>query len=286
MKTKEQIKAIMTTSFMSNETLANKYGFNVGDSFDVHFSIVSIENVWFEIVAFCIFVHEQIFDQHKKEIDFAISEQKSGTPNWYKNKSLAFQNGFDLFPDSDVFDNSDATPQQIESSKIVKYCSVKESQESNRLIIKIASESNGELEPLTLQQIESFTEYISEIKYAGVRIRVINNPADLLILDLVVFRDPLVINENGLGIKNGDRPVEDRIKLYMKELPFNGELVINDLIEQLRRVPGVRDVFINSATSSFYEVDGYTDFTSFNVKRIPEAGYFKLENFDNVSYVV
>ena len=238
------------------------------------------------VVAFSIWAFEKILDIHKIQIDQAILQQKSGTQNWYKNKSLAFQYGFDLVTDTDVYDNSLSTIEVVEDSKIVKYCSVKESTESNRLIVKIASEIDAVLEPLTPDQLESFTTYIQEIKYAGVKIKVVNNPADILVFDLVVYRDPLVINDQGVSILNGNKPVEDRILAYMKELPFNGELLMNDLIEQLRNVPGVNNVYFNSAGSSAYDIDGYGDFTFFTVARIPEAGYFKVENFNTVSYVV
>jgi hypothetical protein len=249
-------------------------------------SKVALYRLFTFVVAFSIWALEKIFDQHTIDIDTRISEQKSGTKNWYKNKSLDFQYGFYLMTDSDVYDNTLATDEQIEASKIVKYCSVKESQESNRLIVKIASEVNEVLEPLTDDQLDSFTAYIEEIKYAGVKVKVVNNPADKLILDLVVFRDPLVLSDTGMSIRNPSQPIEDRIKAYMKELPFNGELVLNDMIEQLRKVPGVVNVHIQSASSSHFDVGGYTDFTTFNIARIPEAGYFKIENFDTIAYVV
>jgi hypothetical protein len=249
-------------------------------------SKVALYRLFTFVVAFSIWALEKIFDQHTIDIDTRISEQKSGTKNWYKNKALDFQYGFYLMTDSDVYDNTLATDEQIEASKIVKYCSVKESQESNRLIVKIASEVNEVLEPLTDDQLDSFTAYIEEIKYAGVKVKVVNNPADKLILDLVVFRDPLVLSDTGMSILNASQPIEDRIKAYMKELPFNGELVLNDMIEQLRKVPGVVNVHIQSASSSHFDVGGYTDFTTFNIARIPEAGYFKIENFDTIAYVV
>lgn len=286
MRTFVEIKRVMTGSFMNSETLSTAYGFPAGSVFEEQFSKTSVENLFFEIIAYSLFLFEQIFDQHKLDIDTRIAEQKSGTKNWYKNKSLDFQYGFYLVTDSDIFENGLATPEQIEASKVVKYCSVKESQESNRLIVKIASEANEVLEPLTASQLDSFTAYIEEIKYAGVKIKVVNNPADKLVLDLLVFRDPLVLSDTGMSILNGNQPVEDRIKAYMKELPFNGELVLNDMIEQLRNVPGVFNVHIQSASSSHFDVGGYTDFTTFNIARIPEAGYFKIESFNTIAYVV
>jgi hypothetical protein len=251
-------------------------------------SKVAIYRLLTYVVAFAIWSLEKLFDIHKKEIDTAIYEQKSGTPTWYKNMSLGFQFGFDLIVDSDKFDNTGFTDDEIESSKIIKYCSVKESSESNRLIIKVAGEKDDVLTPLTNIEITSFSEYINEIKYAGVKINVVNNPADKLLLDMDIYVDVLVIDQNGNSIANGGKPVETAIKSYMKSLPFDGELVINDLIEKLRDVPGVINAHIKTASSSYYDILtlSYVDFSPINVKTIPVAGYFEIVNFDNVRYVV
>jgi hypothetical protein len=233
-------------------------------------------------------VLEMLFDNHKKEIDTAIYEQKSGTPRWYRNMSLAFQYGFDLLEDSDKFDNTGFTTDQIEASKIIKYCSVKESIESNRLTIKVAGELGENLAPLDLTQIASFREYLAEIKYAGVKINVVNYPADKLLLNMAIYRDVLVLDENGNSIIYGGKPVEKAIREYMKALPFDGELVLNDLIEKLRAVDGVDNAHIINATSSAYSIatHGYLAFAPINVKTIPVAGYFEIVNFDTVTYVV
>ena len=251
-------------------------------------SKVAVFRLFAYIIASSIWLLESIFDNHKKEIDIALYEQKSGTPRWYRNMSLAFQYGFDLLEDSDKFDNTGYTDDQIEASKIIKYCSVKESIESNRLTIKVAGESGDALEPLDDTQITAFLQYMSEVKYAGVKLNVVNNPADKLLLNMQIYRDVLVIDENGVSILNGDKPVEKAIRSYMKELPFDGELVLNDLIAHIRAVEGVDDANITIATSSFYDTatSSYTAFQPINVKTIPIAGYFEIENFNTVTYVV
>ncbi|PWA10981.1 nucleotidyltransferase [Flavobacterium laiguense] len=282
------IKQELTANFMGNAVLQNSYGFADGAVFESEFSKVSIESILFDIFAFGVFLLEVIFDYHKKEIDTAIYEQKSGTPRWYRNMSLAFQYGFDLLDDSDKFENTGFTADQIEASKIIKYCSVKESIESNRLTIKVAGESGDDLIPLDVTQITAFKDYLAEIKYAGVKINVVNNPADKLQLTMAIYRDVLVIDENGNSILNGGKPVEKAIRDYMKNLPFDGELVINDLIAKLRAIDGVNNAHIINATSSAYDsaTADYLGFVPINVKTIPVAGYFEIVNFDTVSYVV
>lgn len=287
-RTIKEIKDSITGLFMSNPVLQAAYEFEAGAVFENEFSKVSVESISFDVVAFSIWLLESIFDNHKKEIDTALYEQKSGTPRWYRNMSLAFQYGFDLLEDSDKFDNTGYTDDQIEASKIIKYCSVKESIESNRLTIKVAGESGDALEPLDDTQITAFLQYMSEVKYAGVKLNVVNNPADKLLLNMQIYRDVLVIDENGVSILNGDKPVEKAIRSYMKTLPFDGVLVLNDLIAHIRAVEGVDDANITIATSSFYDTatSSYTAFQPINVKTIPIAGYFEIENFNTVTYVV
>ncbi|SHG98173.1 hypothetical protein SAMN05443549_109107 [Flavobacterium fluvii] len=251
-------------------------------------SRVAIYRLFVFVVAYAIWLLEVLFDVHKTQIDTALYEQKSGTARWYRNMALSFQYGFDLLYDSDKFDNAGYTIDQIEASQIVKYCSVKESFESNKLTIKVAGENGNLLAPLTAPQLESFNEFMQEIKYAGVRLNIVNNPVDKLVLIMAIYRDVLVIDENGNSILDGGKPVETAIKAYMKALPFDGELVLNDLIANLRTVPGVDNAHIFNATSSHWNSVGlgFSDFAPINVRTTPTSGYFEIVNFDNVSYVV
>ncbi len=240
------------------------------------------------IVSYAIFNLELIFDKHTTQIDAAIYENKPGTARWYRNMALKFQYGFALLNDDDEFDNNGFTTDQVESSKIIKYCSVKESSESSRLIIKIAGETNGELSELLPDEITAFNYYLSEVAYAGVKLNVVNNPADKLFLNLQVYRNPLVIDSQGNNIELGGKSIDEALKVYMKNLPFDGELVINDMIDFLRDVPGIINVHVVSAKSSYKDlaIDAFTDFQEINVKTTPVAGYFKIEINSLISYVV
>lgn len=277
-RTLEDIQQQMLNSIANNTELSNLNST----------SNTSIYRLMVFIVAMAIWTLEKLFDIHSSEVDKVIYENKPGTARWYRNMSLAFQFGFNLLTDDDQFDNTGATQEQIENSKIVKYCSVKESLESSRLIIKVASGDAINLLPLTQTQIDSFKYYISEIAYAGVKTNIVNNPADKLLITMRVYRNPLVIDEAGNNILTGGKSVEIAIKNYIKNLPFDGELVINDLIDYLRDVPGVENAHVISAASSFQDLvtNLYTPFTTIDVKTIPVAGYFVVEDFNNITYVV
>lgn len=282
----KQIKLDITTPFMANETLAADYGFVVGADFDTEFSKVSLENFIFSIVASAIFLLEQIFDTHKKEVNDIIEAKMPHRPSWYRTKALAFQYGFDLIPDTDKYDNTGYTAEQIEASKVVKYAAVTKS--GGQLYIKIASETAGVLAPIAPEVKAAFDFYIEEIADCGVKYLIVNHLPDILKLWINVEINPLVLTADGMSILNGNYPVEDAINDYMKDLPFNGELVLAHLVDKLQQVDGVKIPTIYNATSQAVDINTglYLPAEYIDVKTVPVSGYFTISNFDNISYVV
>ncbi|MDB0603198.1 nucleotidyltransferase [Tenacibaculum maritimum] len=287
-RTRTEIKNQITSSFVNNEIIRAAYGLTEGLTFEQQFSLVSFENILFDIISFSILLLEQLFNQHTTEVDDKLYNQKSGRLPWYRYMALKFQYGFNLLTNSDEFDSSGATAEQIEASKIIKYAAVNEGDVQGTIIVKIAGESDGVLAPISEGAQTSVEAYFQEIKYAGSRIRIINYLHDRLFLNLQIFRDPLVLDENGVSILNGNKPVEEAINAYMKELPFDGELELESLIDKLQLVQGVITVNLINASSSWITptTGGYGLATPINIKRIPESGYYKVENFDTVAYVV
>lgn len=285
-RTTAEIKLEITTAFMNNGVLSFLYGFQIGTSFEETFSNTALESIIFDIMAFCVYTHETLFDIHKAEIDDKLTNQKSGRPSWYRYMALQFQYGFSLVPDKDYFDNTNATEEQIETSKIVKYAAV--TQPPGRLVIKIAGEVNNVLSPIPTGAQVSFIEYVEEFKWGGVDVDVINFLPDRLYLVIQVERDALVLDENGMSILNGNYPVNDAIQQYMKELPFDGQLVLLHLIDKLQKVPGVKIPTIISAKSSWIDADlgGYGPPQPISIKTIPVSGYFEVQGFNDISYVV
>lgn len=249
-------------------------------------SKTAIWRLWIYITSFAIWSLEKIFDQHKKEVDFRLSELKPHTARWYRNKALAFQYGFDLQKDSDIFDNTGKTEDEINTSKIVKYSAVIESKNEGRLIMKIATEKGGKLQPISPSEKQAFEAYIAEIKDAGVRLSVVNYPPDILRLKMKVVYNPLVLNNSGQSILSGQKPVEEAINTYLKNLPFNGELVLAHLIDALQKAEGVKIPHLILAESKSIKSDGlYGDFEPIEISKIPVSGYFVIENFNQISYI-
>ena len=249
-------------------------------------SKVAIWRLWVYIIAVAIWSLEKLFDQHRADIDKRLAELKPHTARWYRSKALAFQYGFDLLPDSDTFNNQGHTEEAIEASKIVKYSAVIESKNEGRLIVKIAGEQGEQLQPITDAQKQAFEAYLQEIKDAGVRLSVVNYQPDILHLQMKIVYDPLVLDSNGQSILHATKPVEETIKNYLKRLPFNGELVLAHLIDVLQQAEGVKIPHLVLAQSKNITIGGgYGAFETIEISKIPTAGYFTIDNFNDITYV-
>ncbi|WP_314204536.1 nucleotidyltransferase [Capnocytophaga bilenii] len=249
-------------------------------------SKVAIWRLWVYIIAVAIWSLEKLFDQHRADIDKRLAELKPHTARWYRSKALAFQYGFDLLPDSDKFNNQGHTEEAIEASKIVKYSAVIESKNEGRLIVKIAGEQGEQLQPITDAQKQAFEAYLQEIKDAGVRLSVVNYQPDVLHLQMKIIYDPLVLDSNGQSIIHATKPVEETVKSYLKRLPFNGELVLAHLIDALQQAEGVKIPHLVLAQSKNITSGGsYGAFETIEISKIPTAGYFTIDNFNDITYV-
>ena len=236
-------------------------------------------NLMFYIVAYAIYTHEQIFGAHQEELEVLLRKEKAHGLLWYREKAKAFQYGFQLLPDKDQFDNTGKTPEQIEASKIIKYAAISEDDKESRLILKIATETNGKLSPITESQYNGFRTYANEYRDAGVKLTIVNYLPDILKMHLQIKVDDKIIDENGNHRLQGNKPFEDAINEFMKELPFNGELLLNSLVDKLQKVPGVIDPWLFTADSKWLDpkTGGYGNYEPIFISKIPESGYFDVD---------
>lgn len=275
----KEIKKAMTDRFMANAEMQSAYGFDSAQPFEEQFSKVSFENVLFDILSILHLILAQLFDAHKAETYAAIANQKRHKASDIRQRLLNFQLGFPLIPGTDEFFNGAISEGEIEASKIIKYAAVVESTDEKRVICKIATEINDELAPIDENDLEAVAAYIKEIKPAGVPYTLINYLPDLLVLKIRIVRDPLVLTSGGIHRVNGREPVKDALKEFMKELPFNGELVVQELANKLENTEGVKIVSVDYAQSAWLNADTgiYNDFEAIDIRKTAESGYFKID---------
>lgn len=272
-RTIDTINNDLKQAFMQDTTLAEKYGFTAGANFADTFSRFSIESIILYIVAASIWTLEKLFDTHTAEVTDYIATMKPHSLRWYVEKAKAFMYGVPLIDGSDQYDTTNLTDEQIAEKKIVTFAACTEANAT--LYLKVAKAGPA---PLTTDEKAAFVAYLHEIKDAGVRIDVISENGDYLKLQMVIYYDPLLINANGESKGTGNKVVEDAIKNYIENIPFNGEFRKNELEDAIQAVDGVVMVEFERAEHSetgdddtFEEVIPYCK---------PTSGYFKFANAD------
>lgn len=221
------------------------------------------------VVAFGIWIHEQMWDIFRKEVDTKIANEVVHTPRWYRSESLKFQYGDALvWVDGEGFQY-----ELIDTNKqVVKYCAVNEG--NGMITLKIATELSGVKQPLTSAQEAAFKAFWQKHKDAGVLIEFVNTNPDILFLQYTVHYDPLVLKSDGTLIDDATvKPVEQALKQYLNTLPFNGAFNLNKAIDAIQEAEGVVDVVQNLAQSKF----GNNDYTDINRQVIPYSGYFIID---------
>lgn len=235
-------------------------------------SKTAIWRLWTYVMAVGIWALENLFDQHKNEVTALINDKAPHSLRWYANKARDFQYGSELVAEEDFYDNSRLSEDDVAAQKIIAFSAVVE--QSKGLRLKAARLVDGDLNALTAQQLASFEEYMNRIKDAGVNPLLVESQApDSLRLTIQLYYNPLVLGNDGSRLDGTDPdPVGKKVREYLKNLPFNGTMVLAYLVDALQQVDGVVIPHIVSAQARY----GILPYTAFDVKYTPDAGYLRL----------
>jgi hypothetical protein len=264
-RTIAEIKQEMEEAYTTNTTVLAKY--NVADGETLKLSKVSIENIFFYVVAAAIWTLEVLFDKHKQEVVDYIDEMKPHTLRWYVNKAKAYRHGYALEADTDGY-SEELTDEELEAAQVVKNAAAVE--ENAIVYLKVAS---GTPAPLTAEQEAGLTAYMKEVKDAGVVLRIRNVAADHYKATLNVWYNPMVLNSAGGGIVAGGEPVRECVENFLASLPFNGEYRNDALVDAVQAVDGVVIAELSYAqtcadgSAAWSEVVGYA---------VPYSGYYTI----------
>lgn len=250
-----------------NEIIAAKEAESGLDALDST-SATAIWRLWAYVIATVMFTLETLWDLFKGEIEGIFATQRPGTLLWYRATCLAFRYGVGLV----VNNGRIGYPVDNTTPPLLAQCSVREA--ADGLVIKIAKDVSGELQPLSTEESNSFNSFISSVKYAGTQIRVVNSPANLLKLQLTIYYDPLIFKPNGERISDSARAVDHAIGSYLRFLPFDGRLKITSLIDKIMNVDGVQDCHVALIAHKY---ENY-QYEPIQVSHIPESGYFKIDS--------
>lgn len=232
-------------------------------------SSTSIWRLLLYVVAFCMHTLEVLWDQYKFEVDAEIDAMLPHRAKWYRDKVLLFMKDTTLVPDTDKYDTSAMSEDDITAARVVKHAAVTEAKDSSRLTIKVAGENSGKRAPIGAAEQTQLQAYIQEIKDAGVLFDLVNIAPDYFKCELDIFynamKDPTTVQYD----------CEQAIRNYIENLPFNGEFSNMAMIDMLQQVDGVRIVELKNAESASSLDETYAPIDAFVV---PVAGYMEAKS--------
>ena len=275
-----EIKQTMTNAVMADGTVRERYGLSENDTFDDSFSVVSIENILFYIVAACSHVLEVLFDQFKADVDDKISRAVVASVPWYYKIAKEFQYG-----DALIFNEATLQygyEQVSEKKRIVKYVAVRDRGISVEILA--SAEAGGQPTVLSDDVLTAFKQYLNRVKIAGVILSVRSLPADNISITATIRIDPLVIDRTGTRIEDGSFVVENAVNAYLRNIIYGGTFNKTKLVDAIQNVEGVLDVELHACK---YSTDGmtYNDINGNNYTAV--SGSFSPVNLRNaLVYVV
>ncbi len=273
----------MTQEFMTSSVIREKYGITGDATFDETFSKVSIENIWFSIVASAIWALESIYDSFRADVDEKIAGAVLASIPWYHKISLEFQYG-----DSLVFD--DETQQyvypEIDAEKqVVKFAACRDIG-GGVYVLAAGADASGNPVALSAAVQAAFESYLRQRKPAGVILQVGSYDPDLVRVAMTVQYDPQILNATGQLIADTSvRPVEDAINTYLHNIVYGGVLNKSKLIDAVQAAPGVVDVVLSSVAVKSENMGAFVTLTANNYTSY--SGAFESDNLTSgISYVL
>lgn len=204
-------------------------------------SKLSVMNGILWIVSAVIYSFETLLDVFAVDISEAINSRVNGTPEYYANALLQYQQGDELTVREDGLAFGYA--QVDETKRIITQVSYAESTDDtnldSKLVLKVATGSKGNLSALSTEQLIPVKAYIGKLKFAGTRIEIISTKGDVLVPRLTVFHDGAVPE---VEVYDG---IEEKIRGYIMEIAFDAAVYVSRLTDAVRNAPHVTDVYID-----------------------------------------
>jgi hypothetical protein len=251
----------------------------------------SIYAVWrnvFYAVAYCTWLLEVIFEDFVQVVLDIIERLTPHTKKWYRQKFLSFLYGVPLLIDSDKFNTSGFTAEQLANARIVKYVAVNEAtiNQIRSLEVKLAKANaqTGRPEPLSTPQLAAITAYAEEIKDAGVNVVIYNRSADVIKAVVNVYYNPLLLDNLGNRLDGGGKPIEAAANNYLFNLGFNGEFIVARFEDAIQQTYGISrnrvDVLV------LQKKTGNNAYVNVASSFIPDAGFCEFEaNGLTINYI-
>jgi hypothetical protein len=225
-------------------------------------------NLYYFIVASCIAIFEQLQDLFKVDLETIASTAAPSTPQWTRNKVLAFQTGDVAELDTTTFVIE--YPTITAANQILTRCAVVTAP-NRTVLIKVAKSDPPE--PVSVGELAELQSYVETFNPAGIAFTLINEDSDKMEVAATIYYNgqySAVISDN----------VEAALNNYMANLPFNGVISTQSVVDAIQGAEGVislsltrilvrRDTFAYGAGVTLYNLSTGVD----SVQYQTYAGY-------------
>lgn len=226
------------------------------------------------VVAVAIAALENNFDAYRTELREILATQQPHTLRYYQERAKAWRRGADLLPGTTTYADDDA--ETIAEQTVVVYASVREA--GDRLQVKVAKKS---IEPLTALELAGFSDYMNEIKDAGVLLEISSEPADRLKATIDIYYNPQVLGADGRRLDGTDNlVVYNAVVAYTEALRFDGQFVTAALVDELQQTDGIQIPAIRSVSIA---PDGDPQFVPVNTIYFPQSGFVRLYSEEDLT---
>jgi hypothetical protein len=187
-------------------------------------------NLYYFIVASCIAIFEQLQDIFKTELETIASTAAPSTPQWTRNKVLKYQKG-------DVAQLNTTTyvieyPIINTANQILTRCAVITAP-NRTVLIKVAKSDPPT--PVSVGELAELQSYVETFNPAGIAFTLINENSDKMEVAATIYYNgqySAVISTNVVAALNS----------YMANLPFNGVISTQAVVDAIQAVEGVISV--------------------------------------------
>lgn len=241
-------------------------------------SKMSIINAITYTVSSVVYSFETLLDTFMVDFANIMAGRIHGTAAYYANAMKKWQYG-----DSLVVDESGTSfyYQNEDSSKcLITRVSYEEQYNTdykdNVLILKVAKGEGNSLEQLSYEELLSARAYMNQIKFAGVKTRVVSRKGDVLVPRLTVYYDG-AISEDEMYTN-----IETALSDYIENMSFDSNVYVQKIIDAIQSAEHVMDVYMDPMAAQGEEqgifIAKYDD-----DNQIEQGGLQKIERMTKTS---
>lgn len=200
----------------------------------------------FGYVAVIIHNAEVLIDEVLRRVKERVSKSSVGILPWYARVAKQYRHGYTLqlvqptnYKETPTYRYSDIAIDD-QAAAIVKRASAVDV--TGEVRVKVAKlDNSGEPTALTSSERNGVQQYFDQVAIAGIHVNVITGDPDEVRLEMEVIYDPTIIDAtNGQLINDPQQqPVNDAVKGYIQNIPFDSRFILEDMMAEVRAAQGV-----------------------------------------------